>query len=118
MRMGMSKPARVRAGMADGAHSHEPPSPLWVCAEPWACIIIIDAASQPFPFLWVLFPLTLLSVLSALSVPFPDDGLLGFLLAAAFLPLCLFPSTAFLPPAAFRSVYSGPGSNPSGIGFL
>ena len=23
----MSKPARVRAGMADGAHSHEPPLP-------------------------------------------------------------------------------------------
>lgn len=41
----MSKPARVRAGMADGAHSHEPPSPLWMCAELWACIIII-APSQ------------------------------------------------------------------------
>ena len=47
----MSKPARVRAGMADGAHSHEPPSPLWMCAELGACIIIIAAASQPFPFL-------------------------------------------------------------------
>ena len=32
MGMRMSKPARVRAGMA-GAHSHEPPSPLWMCAE-------------------------------------------------------------------------------------
>ena len=29
----MSKPARVRAGMADGAHSHEPPPLSGVCAE-------------------------------------------------------------------------------------
>lgn len=28
----MSKPARVRAGMADGAHSHEPPPSLG-CAQ-------------------------------------------------------------------------------------
>ena len=31
----MSKPARVRAGMADGAHSHEPPSPLWGVRRAW-----------------------------------------------------------------------------------
>ena len=29
----MSKPARVRAGMADGAHSHEPSLPSLGCAQ-------------------------------------------------------------------------------------
>ena len=44
MGMRMSKPARVRAGMADGAHSHEPPSPLWMCAE-----LGLASSSLPLP---------------------------------------------------------------------
>ena len=31
----MSKPARVRAGMADGAHSHEPPLPSLDVRRAW-----------------------------------------------------------------------------------
>ena len=41
----MSKPARVRAGMADGAHSHKPPSPLWGCAQSFG----LASSSSPLP---------------------------------------------------------------------
>ncbi len=39
----MSKPARVRAGMADGAHSHEPP--LSGCAQSFG----LASSSSPLP---------------------------------------------------------------------